>query len=448
MVVAPWAIAADPVVGYRGNGTGAYPNATPPLHWSKNKNVVWSTPLPPSNSLPVLVRERIFVTGEPTKLICLRASNGEKLWEHDHSYQQLHSPASWAKIEAEFEKAANFRASEQEIGREIRKLRRLQKDQKTPAREAQMKTLEKRLADLKKKRETELPLASQWEMPRTHGRLNGYSTPTPTTDGKHVWAAFGHGVVACYELDGNRKWIKLVEKPTNSFGHSASPLLVDGTLIVHVNDMIALDAQAGQERWRKKVNRSWGSPVAAKLGQTAVILTPQCDVVRVSDGKHLGGARRVNLRYPTPLIQDGVAYFVDSFSNSVKMPNKVKDKLPLEATWRQRLSATRYYSSPIVHNKLIYTISSERELTVLEADSGKIVYSKELDLDGTIFSSITLAGDHLFVNNSEGTTLILDAGRQYKEIARNRLGKLRSTPVFDGKRMYLRTLEHLYCISE
>ena len=41
--------------------------------------------------------------------------------------------------------------------------------------------------------------------PETHGD-NGQATPTPVTDGRHVYVLFGTGVAACYDLDGNRQW--------------------------------------------------------------------------------------------------------------------------------------------------------------------------------------------------------------------------------------------------
>ena len=41
-----------------------------------------------------------------------------------------------------------------------------------------------------------------------------------------------------------------------------------------------------------------------------------------------------------------------------------------------------------------------------------------------------LAGKYLFVSSENGTTLVLEPGRQYKELARNKLKPFRATPVF------------------
>ena len=38
--------------------------------------------------------------------------------------------------------------------------------------------------------------------------------------------------------------------------------------------------------------------------------------------------------------------------------------------------------------------------------------------------------------------------REYKEVSVNTLESFRSTPIFSGKRMYLRGVKNLYCIGE
>src|SRR5688500_14977410 len=44
------------------NGTGASPSSGLPTELGPDKNVIWSTPLPPGHSSPVLTRNRIFLT--------------------------------------------------------------------------------------------------------------------------------------------------------------------------------------------------------------------------------------------------------------------------------------------------------------------------------------------------------------------------------------------------
>ena len=55
--------------------------------------------------------------------------------------------------------------------------------------------------------------------------------------------------------------------------------------------------------------------------------------------------------------------------------------------------------------------------------------------------------DKLFLGAVAGTVIVLEADRTYKEVARNKMEKFWSTPVFLGSRIYLRGKKTLYCIG-
>jgi hypothetical protein len=42
---------------------------------------------------------------------------------------------------------------------------------------------------------------------------------------------------------------------------------------------------------------------------------------------------------------------------------------------------------------------------------------------------------------------VLEPGRAYLEVAVNSFEPFRSTPVFSGSRIYIRGLQHLYCLG-
>ncbi len=85
---------------------------------------------------------------------------------------------------------------------------------------------------------------------------------------------------------------------------------------------------------------------------------------------------------------------------------------------------------------------------MLDARTGEIVYEKHLDLNGDTYPSISLAGDRLYVSSDDGTSIVLQPGREYKELARNKLETFRSSLAFEGKRVYIRTAKNLFCIGE
>ena len=340
------AFAAGPA-GWRTDGSGRYPDATPVTEWSPEKNVVWRAELPSwSNATAVVLADRIFVCSEPTNLLCLNKS-----------------------------------------------------------------------------------------------------------DGKLVWALFNNGVAACYDLEGVRKWIVHVDVPPHrDWGHSASPVLHDGKLIVHVAEMKALDAATGKLLWRSQGTKwAWGTPAITNVGDTAVALGPKGQIVGLSDGKVLTSVAN-GLEYNSPIVADGVAYYIQGKAVAAKLV-AAEDGVKAEPVWTVKIKEDRYYSSPVIHNGLIYAVNQKGHLSILDAPTGKVVngggQGVALDLGkGTFYPSVTLAGGHVLVSSENGTTVVLKPGPAGEVVATNKLDTFRSSPVFEGKRMYLRTYKYLYCIGE
>ncbi|MEM9553531.1 MAG: PQQ-binding-like beta-propeller repeat protein [Acidobacteriota bacterium] len=288
----------------------------------------------------------------------------------------------------------------------------------------------------------------------TKGRVkahqsNGWTSATPVSDGSRLFTVLGNGVVAAHSVDGERLWARSLQTPEHRWGHSASPLLASGRLIVHVVDLIGLDPATGEEIWRLESEPKWGSPVATQLGQTEVVLTPAGDLVRAADGHHLA-ADLGNLDYATPVVRDGVAYFIEKRATAVRLPDREGDAF--ETLWTSRLEGSRHYASSLVHDGLIYAVSREQKFSILDASSGEVLHRRTLNLDAesgsnSAYPSISLGGDKIYLSVQNGTTVVLEPGRSYVEVARNRVEGFRSTPIFDGERIYVRSFEHLYCFG-
>src|SRR5262249_8160795 len=224
-----WAVAAclavaDDPVGWRNDGSGRYPNAKPPSEWSSDKNVLWKVSLAGhSYGSPIVVGDNLYVASHPSDLLCVRRSDGQVLWEKSHSH--VKAPAGGGG------KGGGKGGCRGGGGGGM------------------------------------------------GGRSAGNSAATPVSDGKYVGVLFGNGVAAAYDLEGKRLWARHVESSNVGFGHSASPLLLGGKLIVHVRDLVALDVATGKESWRTELQASHASPVAAKLGKEDVIVSPAGAVV-------------------------------------------------------------------------------------------------------------------------------------------------------------------------
>lgn len=276
---------------------------------------------------------------------------------------------------------------------------------------------------------------------------NGWTTPTPVSDGSRVFTVFGSGVVAAYTVSGERLWARAVQQPTHRWGHSASPILGGGHLIVHLVDLIALDPKTGEEAWRAQSEAKWGSPVVTHVAGTEVIITPAGDVFRADTGKQVA-SEIGSLEFAAPVVQDGVVYFIEKKATAVRLP-KALDQ-PFETLWVGRLQGSRHYASPVIHDGLIYAVSREEKFSILDAETGELLHERQLDLgsgSNSAYPSISLAGDRIYLSAENGTTVVLQPGRDYREIARNSIGGFRSTPVFAGDRMYVRAFDFLYCFK-
>jgi len=442
------ALAAAPV-GWRTDGSGRYPDARPVTEWSAEKNVIWRTKMPSrSNATPVVLADRIFVCAEPLELVCVDKSDGKILWQKSNPIADAMTDEQKRQAAEQAEQAkpvlAKLSAAKRQLGQLNGELRKDPKNAELVAKVRQqrkvVRDLSSRVAGLRK-----------WRRP-TVDNTNGYSSPTPVSDGKGVWALFNNGVAACYDLAGNRKWIVHVDAPPHrSWGHSASPVLHDGKLIVHVANMKALDAATGKLLWTAEGTAwAWGTPVVTRIGDQDVAVTPKGQIVRLAEGKVLASGLN-KLTYNSPVLDGPVAYHIQAAATAARLAAGDGGAVKVEKLWRAKLKNDRYYDSPVIQDGRIYAITRGNHLSILDAKDGKILNGggegARLDLGkGTTYPSIAAAGGHVFISSDNGTTAVLKPGPEADVVAKNRLDTF-SSPVFEGGRMYVRTYKYLYCIG-
>lgn len=445
-------------VGWRGDGSGIYPATDPPTRWSPTEGVVWRTAMPTwGNASPVLVGDRLFVQAEPTTLLCLRASDGKLLWSRDNPYIDTLAPAERAAFASRLARAevaqAELEATHKEIAslkRTLRKRKRVEGEEDPRAR---VEALSQQAAALK----AELESTSRFRTPATHDII-GYASSTPVSDGRTVYTLFGNGVVAAFDLDGQRRWIRwLGHTPRmngNPDGHAASPLLIGGRLIVPYGVLQALDPADGLVTWISSVYRDFGTPTAAHAGGRDLVATPDGRVLDVRDGSPV--ARDVDeLYYVGPLADARRLYFAgstDTSSQNLRATARAFDLAALvsgrrDPVWSTPLEMGRYYASPLVRDGVFYAISESGYFSGLDAESGRQLFMENLRFRDTK-PSIASAGPYLYLSDAEdGRTLVYRAGRQPTRVAENRLEPFRATPFFAGSRMYLRTHDATWCIG-
>lgn len=441
------------VVGWRTDGTGVYPDAKPPVRWSTTQNVAWSATLPSwSNATPVIVGDKVFVCSEKDTLACIDRATGDVLWQHDNPAQDTLAPDELARLR---DQAGDADALMDELGdlqRQINRARRQQRrrnrDNNRNDNNVDLQALEARVAEINAK----LGPLTAFSDPQAHD-ANGYTSPTPVTDGERVFALFGNGVAVCYDLDGTRRWIRFIEKPTARWGQSSSPALVGGRLVLLINKLYGLDAATGEQVWAAPSKQSWGTPVAVEIDGKGLIITPNGEAVDPADGRVL--AKDLGyVQYCAPVLHDGVLYFIQNKANAVEV-GFADGRLATRNLWDTSIKGSRHYASPVIHDGLIYALSREEKFTVMDAGSGQIVYERDLAGGGggrggtnSGYPSVTMAGGYLYLSNEAGRTIVIEPGRSFKRVATNQLERtLRSSPVFVEDRAFIRAGNKLYCIQ-
>jgi len=433
----------------------------------ETKNIVWEAKMPErTNACPVVVGDRIFTPAEPDELLCLDKATGKILWRRTNSFFDAIPEA---------ERAANPALKELEpIAKEI----------------AETTDYEKGLELRRKLRDGLVAVDKKAYALRLEAHLGGHFgivgfTTTPVSDGKNVYAFYGYGVVACYDLDGNRKWIRRLTAPHEA-GYSCSPALIGGKVAVIFNGMYALDAATGKEVWSDPKGRSIASLLPATIQGTDVVTTQKGQFYRVSDGKLLwanphiipndtGWAPGVFLGDTFYLSWGGIGgLLVEDFSEVAGEEWKPKERsLGVGASnrrpdgnWMDRWTA----SSPLILGGTFYGIDQMGTCYALDLKAGKPLYRQdsvgfdELHTYNAIGvgASPALGGKHIYVIDNQGECVVYEPGPAFKQVAFNRIETVvdRGWPwapqeilsngplVFEGKRIYQRGEQYLYCIGE
>ena len=470
----------------------AFFGANPDPGEYESTNILWSTPLPdngPGAGSPIVVGNKVFVQAERCVLVCIGADDGKVLWARATTYADAATEEDRAENAAVFAEIAPMAA----------------KVADSP--QAYCGAPEKHALDAKLRKETLglerkiNGLMMRMDRERFCGQSDsegGEAAATPVSDGEHVYVLFGSGVVACFDLEGNRKWATAIDVKHKEHGYCASPCLIDGKLIVKSSGYlgaVALDCKTGAVAtpiplWKTKGLHSMSSPVEVAVGGEKLAVMSFGLLVRVSDGKILAQdftppyyniadyispttEGRTVCSYVLPKGEGGALRFAfQTLPDAITDPLKMKDTKLCQFDTKAFPTWFSYNQcgAPLLHEGLAYIVSSDAVLTVMDAATGEVVYQRVLDLSPYMYhggiirggcgSSPTLGGKHIYISDNQGTTVVIEPGRAFKQVARNRLEQpwfrygfernecTQSSPVFVGTRLYCRGEANLYCIGE
>jgi outer membrane protein assembly factor BamB len=425
---------------------------------------------------PVVVKDRIYLLSEPHDLICINKADGRILWVRTNSF--------FDAATADDKKKPAY-AEAEGIARKLNDL-----NAALPAGPLPGKPLEEKAklegALWAKMQELDPDRYKKWAIPDV-----GFSGYTPISDGKNIYVWLGFGVTACYDLEGNRKWIRADTLPSVEHGFSSSPILVDGKIIVFMRDLFAFDAKTGNQAWRVPLvahegqnpgGYFHGTPTHAQVAGVPVIILGNGSILRAADGKVLFTHPEMgNQSISSPVVEGNQVLATSTWSMKMfihTLPAAVTEPLRMSTQAVSVATAPafpHYYlpwhmASPLVHDGLAYLLNNSGVLTVVDLKENKVVYQKMLDLDEFqtanegasrgIGISPTLAGRYIYLLGNNGAAIVMEPGRTYKQVAKNKIENVVSighwgerqerfvaNPVFDGNRLYIRGEGHLYAIA-
>jgi outer membrane protein assembly factor BamB len=289
----------------------------------------------------------------------------------------------------------------------------------------------------------------------------GYAAPTVATDGQRVYAIFITGIVACFDFDGNKVWEKDLGIPDNMYGHASSLTMYQNLLLIQYyqgaaedakSRFIALEGYSGHKVWEAKppVGSSWASPIVVNTENGYQLITcgnPWLISFDPADGEELWRVDCLGADVaPSPVYADGLVFAIEPHMKTVAIrPDGRGDVTETHIAWK--VDGGPDICSPVSNGQFLFLLSSDGYLSCYKTDDGAELW--EQNVKDYFQASPSLVGDKLYLLSEEGVMFIVEAGREYKELAKNELGeKCYASPAFADGRIYIRGKENLYCIGE
>jgi outer membrane protein assembly factor BamB len=365
-----------------------------PVVWSENENVLWRTPLPgEGNSSPVVWGKRVFLTasldeGAKRLVMCFDADTGKLLWRTEL-----------------------------------------------------------------------LPDAPSTFYPKT-----GFASPTPATDGERVYAFFDTPGLVALDMAGKVMWKHSVSPIKCPYNMGSSPVLYKDMVLQCCDQngpafLLAMDCRSGAQRWRTPRKSSkfghYGTPLVIRVdGRPQVVVNGEPVIAYDPDtGAELWSCHGMKeCVAPSPAYGNGLLYASSGRTGPV---------MAIDPHGRGDVTETRVLlhltsGGPYVPTPLIYPN------LMVPGDNGRMLFydaACKLVLEDRVadhFTSSPVGADgKIYWCSERGKTYVIDAaglaGKKpsLKLLSVNPLhGAFLATPAIAGGRLYLRTVEALYCIAE
>ncbi len=319
------------------------------------------------------------------------------------------------------------------------------------------------------------------------------ASPSPCTDGQHVWVFYSTGVLACFDVDGHEVWKfdvgKRFGKLDIQFGLTSTPVLDGDALylqLIHgvmrrdddtrTGKVIKLDKLTGKTIWEVEritqadfeCKHSYASPFVYRDNQRSFLVVHGADCTTghaLDTGKEIW--RFGSLNGPTvhnkkqhdptfrfvasPLVVPGLIV-IPTCKEGPSLAINVSDALQGDVT--EKPSIVRWtvanspdVSIPLLVDGLIYHLHKDGKLQCLDAETGQEIYFERTHSVQHRASPI-YANGHIYLCAKDGRCTVVKAGRDFAIVSSNDLGEaITASPLVANGVLYIRTYDALYAIK-
>ena len=313
----------------------------------------------------------------------------------------------------------------------------------------------------------------------TRGGEGNHASPSPTTDGEHVWAFFSNGDLACYDFEGEQVWQTNLQERYGQFKMffvmSSTPVLDGDRLylqLIHGNAavVIALDKATGQEIWKHdrqsdataECEHSYASPILYRDDEREFLLVHGADYITahsLDDGSEIWRCGGINageeyhrtLRFvASPVAVPGLIVVPSAKKYPVLglKPDGIGNITAMESAYHwKRPGDTPDVPSPLVHDGLVYLCGENGGLICMDAATGEEVYWEETHRQKYRASPIYADGK-VYLTARDGVITVVKAGRDFEVLATNDIGEtIAASPIVANDTLYLRSYDALHAIQ-
>ena len=298
--------------------------------------------------------------------------------------------------------------------------------------------------------------------------LNSYASPTPILDGNLLFCHFGELGTACLDTYTGKVLWKAVLPSTHAVGAGSSPVVHGDLFIVpcdgtDVQYVVGLNKRTGEQVWKTKrpamtgtngdFHKSYSTPLIVTVAGKTQVIIPGAQWVASYEpetGREIWRVRHGDgfSNVPRPVVVNNMVCVCTGFMQpqliAIRMDGE-GDVTSSHIAWKIPKSIPTM-PSPVVVGDEIYYVTDQGVATCASAKNGDVIWTHRMG--GNYSASPLAAAGRIYFSNREGDTTVIQPGKEYKELAVNKLeGQHMASPAVLDDTLLLRTSTHLYRIT-